>query len=57
MNGLLDGNVKINLENQMMIIGFYKNGLANGLRRSWDSNGDLNFVGFYQDGFRIARCW
>ena len=56
-NGLLEGNVKIILENEMMIIGFYQNGLANGLRRVWDAKGDLTFVGFYLDGVTIGRCW
>jgi len=53
----LDGNVKIILENGIQLVGFYKGGLENGLRRVWDEKGKLIFAGFYLDGVRIGRCW
>ena len=57
VNGLLEGNAKIVLQNQELIIGSYQRGGAHGLLRVWNSEGALTFVGFYQDGVRIGRCW
>jgi antitoxin component YwqK of YwqJK toxin-antitoxin module len=57
INGSLDGNVKLIMESRIQLIGFYKRGLENGLRRIWDEKGKLIFAGFYRDGVRIGKCW
>jgi hypothetical protein len=57
VNGLLEGQAKILLEGKELIIASFHEGMNNGLRRIWDTAGNLSFVGFYQDGISIGKCW
>ena len=57
INGSLDGNCKIILENKSVIIGSYHQGLANGLGRIWDQDKNLVFAGLFKDGVKIGKCW
>ena len=54
---IFSGNVRILLENGASIIGSFHNGLLEGLVREWDVQGTLTSVGFYQQGFKIGKCW
>jgi hypothetical protein len=56
-NGLLNGSANIYLENGIVILADFKAGLFHGLRRDWDSNGELSFLGFYERGSRVGKCW
>ena len=56
-DGLLHGDAKILLEDGSVILSNFKFGLFDGLRRDWDSNGELSFLGFYEKGSRIGKCW
>ena len=49
--------MRILLENGASIIAFFHNGLTEGLSREWDPQGNLTSVGFYQQGFKIGKCW
>jgi hypothetical protein len=57
VNGLLEGQAKILLEGQELIIASFHEGKNSGLRRIWDMSGALSFVGFYQEGISIGKCW
>ena len=57
VNGLLEGQAKFVLADGQLLIGTYANGAADGLRRTWNPDGDLTAVEFFQDGFKIGRCW
>ena len=57
VNGLLEGPAKFVITEQQLMIGTFANGTANGLRRIWNSDGDLEAVEFFQDGLKIGRCW
>jgi hypothetical protein len=39
------------------MIGSFHKGLAEGLVREWDVQGNLTSVSFYQQGFKIGKCW
>jgi len=56
-NGYLDGHVKALLQTNQTLISQFKNGLANGLRRVWDTNGELIYVGAFVDGFKVGKCF
>jgi len=57
VNGVLHGNAKITLSDGKVVISNFANGLADGLRREWDENGNLIYVGFSQSGANIGKAW
>jgi antitoxin component YwqK of YwqJK toxin-antitoxin module len=57
VNGLPEGHAKIPPEGQGTIIASFHKGKNSGLRRIWDMSGALSFVGFYQEGISIGKCW
>ena len=57
VDGLLHGNAKIVFTNGNVIIANCERGLFDGLQRTWDEQGNLMQVGFYQSGAKIGKSW
>lgn len=56
-DGLLHGVAKISLENGAVVIANFANGLFDGLRREWNPDGGLTFVGYYHQGAKAGKCF
>jgi len=57
VNGLLHGNAKITLLSGEIVLANYVDGLSDGLRREWNIDGILTFVGFYQAGIKTGKTF
>ena len=55
-NGTLDGPAKITYVSGKKTIANFKNGVYNGLRRDWSSDGTLNHVAFYTQ-YIMSPAW
>ena len=55
-NGTLDGPAKITYVSGKKTIANFKNGVYNGLRRDWSSDGTLNHVAFYNQ-YIMSPAW
>ena len=56
-NGSLDGNAKVTLKSKEVIVASFRNGLLHGLRRDFDANGTLRYLGYWQDGIMQRKFW
>ena len=57
VNGVLHGNAKFILADEKVVIANYVNGLADGLLREWDENGNLMSVSFSYGGKKVGKSW
>ena len=57
VNGVLHGNAKFVLADGKVIIANLVNGLADGLWREWDENGNLMSVSFSYGGTKMGKSW
>ncbi len=52
-----EGNVKLKMSDQSTIIANFQGSTMNGLRREWDVNGNLTFIGHRYRDAPVGHCW